>query len=210
MTDEFFSMRLLNGERLLWTGRPKQGVLFTGTDVFLIPFSLIWSGMVVSFLFLPGPGGPDGMTTVVLTAFVCLGFYMLVGRFIVDAWVRREVRYAVTDRRVLIARPEPFSKFTALKIEQLPEVDLNERANGQGTIRFGAPASMWRTDGDGQVGHPSLIQFRSFSRLPTLAKSLISSNEQRPTSERNRNRLGAIPRLRLKSNEDTREYSMLE
>jgi hypothetical protein len=147
LTDEFFSGRLLNGEHLLWTGRPKQGVLFTGTDIFLIPFSLIWSGMVVSFLFLPGPGGPDGITTVVLTAFVGLGFYMLVGRFIVDAWVRREVRYAVTDRRVLIARPEPFSKFTALKIRQLPELDLNERGNGQGTIRFGAPASMWRADG---------------------------------------------------------------
>jgi hypothetical protein len=147
LTDEFFSGRLLNGERLLWTGRPKQGVLFTGADVFMVPFSLVWSGMVVSFLFIAERDGSDGMTTLVLTAFLCLGFYMLIGRFIVDAWVRQELRYAVTDRRLLIARPPPFSKFTSLKINQLPEVDLNERLNGQGTIRFGPPVSMWRGDG---------------------------------------------------------------
>jgi hypothetical protein len=78
----------------------------------------------------------------VAAIFLCFGLYMLGGRFLVDAWIRRNLRYAVTNRRILIARPAPFSRFTALSLEQLPEIDLKERANGRGTIRFGqrAPA----------------------------------------------------------------------
>lgn len=31
-------------ETLLWSGRPKQGILVRSSDVFLIPFSLFWAG----------------------------------------------------------------------------------------------------------------------------------------------------------------------
>jgi hypothetical protein len=71
--------------------------------------------------------------------FVLIGLYLVFGRFIIDAWARGGLHYAVTDRRILIARPSPFARFTALNITQLPDIDLNERGNGRGTIRFGQP-----------------------------------------------------------------------
>ena len=37
--------------------------------------------------------------------FVLVGLYMVVGRFVLDAWLRRGARYAVTNKRVLISRP---------------------------------------------------------------------------------------------------------
>jgi hypothetical protein len=46
----------------------------------------------------------------------------------------------------LLGRPRS-ADFTALSLEQLPEVDLKERANGRGTIRFGQRAPAWGYQG---------------------------------------------------------------
>ncbi len=47
MDADLISGRLLGGERVAWSGRPVQGILFTARDIFLIPFSLIWCGFAV-------------------------------------------------------------------------------------------------------------------------------------------------------------------
>jgi hypothetical protein len=45
--DSQIKPELGNSERLLWAGRPRQGVLFRATDAFLIPFSLMWGGFAI-------------------------------------------------------------------------------------------------------------------------------------------------------------------
>ena len=79
--------------------------------------------------------------------FVLIGLYIVAGRLLLDAWIRRGIYYAVTDKRVLILRSAPFSKFSALSLDQLPGVDLSERADGRGTIRFGQAVPYWTESG---------------------------------------------------------------
>ena len=146
MTSELFTGRLLPGERIAWSGQPQQGLLLTAHDVFLIPFSLMWCGFAIFWTFMatsaPGAGGIDSFFTLWGLMFVSIGLYFVAGRFVVDAWVRRGLHYAVTDQRILIARGAPFARFTVLSMAKLPEIDLKEGGNGRGTIRFGQPVAM--------------------------------------------------------------------
>ncbi len=142
MTD--FGGRLLTGERILWSGRPAQGLWITGQDAFLIPFSLLWGGFAVFWetMVITQKNAPI-FFSLWGVPFVLLGLYFIVGRFLFDAWLRRGILYAVTNQRILILRPGPFSKFTALGLDRLPEANLSEGASGRGTIRFGEPVSYW-------------------------------------------------------------------
>jgi hypothetical protein len=182
-----FSNRLLEREEILWSGRPASGLLFTGQDIFLIPFSLLWGGFALfaAFSALTQAKEP-GFPALFLIPFVLIGLYLIVGRFIVDAWVRSGLRYALTNKRVLILRPTPFSKFTALNLDRLPELSLSEGANGRGTIRFGR-----RSGGPGATtispaGAPRSIRRRNSSGSRMHAACLIKF------SVRRRRRLEAI------------------
>ena len=72
--------------------------------------------------------------------FVLAGLYITAGRFFLDAYARRNMAYAITDRRVLIIRAKPFAKTVALNLASLPDVGLSEERGVRGTIQFGAPS----------------------------------------------------------------------
>src|SRR2546422_2881268 len=88
------------GEKLIWAGRPAQGVVFTAMDLFLVPFSVVWLGLVVM-----GYRSVLGMEMTVIimgVLFTCVGIYIVVGRFVADWLYRSRLIYGVTDRRAMI------------------------------------------------------------------------------------------------------------
>ena len=90
MSKDVFADRLLPGERLLWSGNPGQGVRFTAADLWMIPFGLLWTSFAVFWegRVLSTPASPWIMKLWGIP-FVLIGLYALVGRFFVDAWIRR-------------------------------------------------------------------------------------------------------------------------
>jgi len=139
--------RLFAGEKLLWSGKPWQGLfLLRGSDLFLVPFSLLWGGMAIGItgtMWLSRAVPPFPFILVPIL-FPIIGVYMILGRFLVDAWLRGATTYAVTNQRVLIERTGPFRANKSLDIDRLPALEFNERGDGSGTIRFGAVSGLSR------------------------------------------------------------------
>jgi hypothetical protein len=141
MAEQPFADRLTNGERIVWCGRPGQGLIFMPDDAFNIPVSLLLLGF---FIYITVIGWPAFTSYGVLV--ICVALYWTVGRFLIDARIRHGTHYALTDRRVLIARPSPYSSvrwprpiFREVHLGPQLDISLIEHRAGRGTVRFGAP-----------------------------------------------------------------------
>lgn len=162
--------RLLPGERALWTGHPASGVLFTPRDAFLVPFSLFWCGFVVFWIVgvLRSGGGSFALFGVFM---LCFGLFFAVGRFALDAYLRRSTSYMLTDRRVIISRTGIMPSFKAVNLDRLPEAEINERPSGRGTVRFGQQQSLVGFGRSGlSVWTPSLDPTPQFIAIPETRK----------------------------------------
>ena len=133
--------KLLPGERILWSGRPKQGFLFVWSDLFTIPFALIWTGFAVS-ASLRASFSDNPLDYLFFVPFYAVGFYMVFGRLLLDAYLRARTFYAVTDQRALIWRGGPWSRFQSVSLANMGSIELRERGR-RGTILFGQEPVGW-------------------------------------------------------------------
>ncbi len=130
--------QLSSGERLLWTGRPRQGLRLVGSDLFLIPFSLLWCGFALFWEYqVISSGGPFLMKIWGLP-FIVVGLYIVFGRFFVDSHIRSRTYYGLTDRRILILTGFSKLELKSFDVRTLPELSLSRSSNGKGTIWLGS------------------------------------------------------------------------
>lgn len=146
-TGDVFRPYLLSGERVLWSGQPRQGLALSGRDIFLIPFSLFWGGFAIIWNVIAwvapfqnngADNGPVWLFPLFGLPFLAIGLYLIFGRFLHDASIRKHVYYAVTDQRVLVLRQKRSAKITSLDLRRLPKLELTEHRDGTGTLAFEA------------------------------------------------------------------------
>ena len=168
---------LETGESLLWSGQPRKGIVFRSSDLFLIPFSIFWGGFALfwegSVLSQARRSGNSISLFMVLWGipFVLVGLYLMFFRFIVDARRREHTCYGLTDRRAIIVTGLFQSelaptletvtalavglgsrKVKSLDLRTMTDVSMNERADGSGTITFGAQNQLSYLAGSGWPG----------------------------------------------------------
>jgi hypothetical protein len=145
---------LSSGEKVIWTGMPPRSLLVLHmADLFIVPFFVVWTGFAcfwelsVLAIFLENGGNlasPAIIMPLFGLPFVGIGFFMLGGRFIGDALVRRRTFYALTDRRVLLVTGLRGQSVTTLPLEKIDNVGLTLHRNGRGTITFGGSPDVAR------------------------------------------------------------------
>lgn len=169
MRDDLRRM-LLSGEHVLWEGKPYKGLILRPIEAFLIPFSLLWGGFALFWnvgVWFTDQNRSDVAFKLFGLPFLVAGLYVTVGRFLIDMRIRRRLQYAVTNRRILIYKQGSSSTFKSLDITRAPSIELSERADGSGTIRFGAAVGLF----DGQnfgIWQPTFDPTPQFLRVPNV------------------------------------------
>jgi hypothetical protein len=160
------SPKLLPSERIVWEGRPSTGLIFRPIDVFLVPFSLLWGGFALSW-------NVSAWTTADLSfnlfglPFLIVGIYVIFGRFLVDMSLRRNLSYFVTNKRILIERRSTGSNTKSLDIDRLPALELDERSDGSGSIRFGTSGG-WLAGNNFGMWQPTFDPTPQFIRISNV------------------------------------------
>jgi len=150
-----FQDELAPGERIVWSGQPKQGFLLRPVDIFLIPFSLLWFGFALFWEFEVVVGGGGLFFALWGLPFILVGLYISFGRFLVDIARRGRTYYALTNDRAIIVSGLFNRNVRSINFRTLVEVNISERSDGRGTITFGPAHPMlgmysvigWQTGG---------------------------------------------------------------
>src|SRR5438045_4038647 len=140
--DQRIERSLEPGEQVLWSGRPRQGLILRASDALIIPYSLLF---VVFVAPLAGSvmSGKLGLVTIVVGVAALLPLARLVfGRFLLDGVQRDRTWYAVTDSRVLIFYGLLTPRMRSLDLRALYDIEV-EGNDRRATIWFGHPDRHW-------------------------------------------------------------------
>ncbi|HWY06157.1 MAG TPA: hypothetical protein VNY24_04810 [Candidatus Acidoferrales bacterium] len=163
---------LSTGERIHWAAMPNPRIILHSDDWYLIPFSLLWGGFAIFWEAgalgiwdsTPKSGPMSSFMSLWGIPFVAFGQYMIWGRFVWDAWLKRHTYYAVTDRRVLIFQ-EGWNRKTHFSfLDSIPEI--SREGNDVGSLWLGTklPVISGR-----RSSTRSMSRFSINDAVPTLA-----------------------------------------
>ena len=128
-------------ERLIWSGQPRGGIRFELSDLFYVPFSLLWAGFAFFWNFAVWQSGGPLFARLFGIPFVLVGIYIVVGRFVYDALRRKNTYYALTNQRVMILTQLFSRKLQSIRIGLIDPISIDVGGNGVGTIAFGGPVA---------------------------------------------------------------------
>ncbi|MEO6175749.1 MAG: PH domain-containing protein [Flavobacterium circumlabens] len=134
-----------HNENLIWTGKPKKGIIFRPSDIFLIPFSILWCSFAIFWFTTALTSGAPFFFALFGIVFVILGLNFVFGRFIIDAKHRANTIYGLTEHRVIIKSGIFTSSIKSLNIKTISDIQYEEKIDGSGTITIGPrnPMDNW-------------------------------------------------------------------
>ena len=132
----FARVHMLPDEFILWKGKPSPKRPLSINELYLIPSSLLWFGVAafweVSAIILGAPY----FFLIFGAVFVCIGLYLVFGRFLYATIMRKRTYYIITNKKIIRLRGKRVDMLTT---STMPPAHTIIHKNGNGTIQFGMP-----------------------------------------------------------------------
>ena len=129
-------------EYVVWNGKPGKGHLLTKQDIYMIPFSIMWCGFAIFWEISVLTNGASFTAKLWGIPFVCVGLYIVFGRFIMKSCMRKETVYAITNKRIFFFRK---NQVNTLDYHTNLTRTITRNPDGSGSIYFGSAASAQNT-----------------------------------------------------------------
>ncbi|MBQ8895683.1 MAG: hypothetical protein IJY88_02700 [Clostridia bacterium] len=130
---DFAKPYLAPDETVLWQGTPRRILRLSRNDLISIAFGLLWCGTLAWAIFEPAVKHSTQIS-VVSIIMLLFGFVMMIGRVFYDKFMLRHTAYVITTRKIIRRCGK---KVETLDGSNLPEMRIDARADGSGTVYFG-------------------------------------------------------------------------
>ncbi len=150
------------GETILWQGRPDSAVIWSDVISAQSAFGVVFAGFATFWVVMAAAIGGAGPAVFDLfplfgLPFVAVGLWMVVGRLLWDAFLRRGTWYTLTDRAAYIAT-SPLGR-RALKSYPLAQMKLSLDDGSPGSVWFAervvTRSGSWSGSGDDRTWQPA-------------------------------------------------------
>lgn len=127
---------LRSDERVLWEGRPHQGLFaFRSIDVLLVPLAVFWAGFAVFWNVAVWAGDGPLLFNLFGLPFLVAGAYITVGRHIHNKISRSKITYVLTNHRAIVVLNNG-KRVKEYALSGIRELETSMEKDGSGTIRF--------------------------------------------------------------------------
>ena len=131
-------------ETILWEGRPRQGLMFRPSDLFVIPFCLMWWLILILWGTVIMTGEVPWFFVVLCIPFVLIGLYFLIGRHWLDILYRKHSYYSITNKRAILVSGFFHYSFKSFGHEEKIDMKIRKGRSDSGSIFFGQPKPLYK------------------------------------------------------------------
>lgn len=190
---------LLEGEQLLWSGKPKKNAFVINKSVVMMPIALIWFSFDAFFIgTMISEGAMQNMPLFIIPFFALHLMPVWMWLFNVLSANRqwRNTEYAVTDKRIIIRGGTVGYSFRNIYYTEINSVDLHvgviDRMLGVGDIQINTGGE---TASSKNKGAPAILDIENsyelFNKVQKIVIDIQSDihypNELRPSENRGYN-----------------------
>lgn len=129
----FANPYMVGDEYILWKGKPEEGNLMMRGEIAVILFSIVWTSFAVFWEVMALASGAPFFFALWGLPFIGVGLYLMFGRFIHTAVMRKKTFYVVTNKKIIIKSGSRIKMYDG---KNLPPMEVEIHKNGNGTISF--------------------------------------------------------------------------